>query len=202
MIAGVVPCAGASSRMGRTKALLEVDGVTFVERVVGALRAGGCDPVLVVVGGTDPSSDRIGALAEASGARLLTNPDPGEGPITSLRIALGTVPQAEGIVYLPVDHPMLAGETVSRLVEAARAADARLAVPLHDGERGHPAYFARTLFPELTDPELQGGARTVVHRHLADALLLPVEDAGVRIDVDTPEAYDRILGQPTGGSGD
>lgn len=190
--AGVVPSAGASVRMGRPKALLHVDGATFLERTVRTLRNGGCDPVFVVVAAGDEEAAREAAGA---GARVIENPDPGEGPITSLRLALTALDDsAAGLVYLPVDHPLVRPETVRALLEAARVSGSSLALPVHEGERGHPAVFGASLFAELSDPALEGGARTVTYRHLDDALLVAVDDAGVLTDIDTPEAYEEALG--------
>ena len=190
--AGVIPSAGASVRMGQPKALLSVSGESFLRRTVRALRAGGCDPVCVVVAEGEGS---LAAEAEAAGASVLMNPAPGEGPITSLRVALASLGDSvAGFAYLPVDHPMVRADTVASLLDAARATDAPLTVPMYAGKRGHPAVFGRALFPELADPALQGGARTVVHRHLTGALLVEVDDAGVLTDIDTPEAYTAVLG--------
>jgi CTP:molybdopterin cytidylyltransferase MocA len=191
--AGVIPSAGASVRMGRPKALLLLDGETFLTRTIGTLHVGGCDPVLVVLAaGADR---RIATEAARAGARVLTNPDPGEGPITSLRVALAALDDTvAGFVYLPVDHPMVRPETVATLLRAARETRASLTVPTHRGKRGHPAVFGAALFGELSDPALEGGARTVVHRHLDRAELVEVDDAGVLADIDTPEAYADVLG--------
>jgi molybdenum cofactor cytidylyltransferase len=190
--AGVIPCAGASVRMGRPKALLPVDGVSFLRRTVAALRGGGCEPVLVAVSEGD---EEIAREAVSAGARLLQNPEPGEGPITSLRLALAALgDEVAGLVYLPVDHPMVRPDTVAALLEAARSSEAALTLPVHGSERGHPAVFGRALFPELADPALVGGARTVTHRHLEDAVLVDVDDAGVLADIDTPELYRSAIG--------
>lgn len=186
-VAGVVPCAGASTRMGTSKALLDAGGRSFLAAVVGALVGGGCEPVVVVVG---PGQEDEARRARAAGAAVLENPDPGEGPITSLRLALTLLgPEVEGVAFLPVDHPLVIPETVAALVEALLGGDAPLAIPTVDGRRGHPALFRRTLFPALMDPRLEGGARTVVHEHLEHAALVEVADPGAVQDIDTPEAY-------------
>jgi len=195
--AGVIPSAGSSLRMGRPKALLQVGGESFLSRTVRALRSGGCDPVLVVVPDGDPQlTERLADAAERAGARVLFNADPGEGPITSLRMAIDELRDSvAGLAYLPVDHPMVRPDTVAELLAAARGEEAAaLTVPTHRGKRGHPAVFSASLFAELTDPELEGGARAVVHRHLARARLVEVDDAGVIIDIDTPEAYAAAVG--------
>ena len=190
--AGVVPCAGASVRMGRPKALLRVEGETFLGRTLGTLRAGGCDPVFAVVAGGDEEAARE---AVAAGARVIENPAPGEGPITSLRLVLAALDEsAAGLVYLPVDHPLVRSDTVRALLDATRAAGAALALPVHDGDRGHPAIFGAALFAELSDPSLEGGARTVTYRHLDHALLVDVDDPGVLTDIDTPEIYQEAVG--------
>lgn len=196
--AGVVPSAGASERMGRPKPLLTVHGSTFVERAVGALARGGCEPVFVVVAEGDEATARA---ASDAGARVLTNPEPGEGPITSLRLALADLEGgAAGLVYLPVDHPLVRPDTVRALLAGARDSGAAVTLPVHGDERGHPAVFAASLFPELLDPLLEGGARAVTHRHLAAAHLVEVDDPGVLADIDTPEIYERVVGaRPRGG---
>lgn len=197
--AGVVPAAGASRRMGTPKALLTLDGRTFLERVVHALAEGGCHPVSVVVAKGD---DATAAEAERAGAVVLSNPEPGEGPITSLRLALAELePDIDGIAWLPLDHPLVAPEVVRTILEEAATGGSLLTLPVHGEKRGHPAVFRRALFAELRDPALEGGARTVVHRHLHEARLVPIDDPGVIEDIDTPEAYDRILAVRSSGTG-
>jgi len=177
--------------MGRAKSLLRIGGCSFLQHVVHSLRAAGCDPVVVT---TAPGDEDTTSQAEEAGAVVLTNPEPGDGPITSLRLVLSACGDAlDGIVYLPVDHPLVRPETVRDLLDAARSAGAPLAVPMYGNERGHPAYFGRRLFAELADPDLVGGARTVVRRHLDDALLVDVDDRGVVTDIDTPDAYEAAL---------
>lgn len=186
-VAGVVPAAGASRRMGHPKGLLEIGGRSFARRVTEALAGGGCEPVYAVVAAGD--AELAGRFREA-GARVLENPDPGEGPITSLRLAVAEIDdRVERVVYLPVDHPLVEAHHVADLIAAADRTGASLALPVHASKRGHPALFGRALFDELLDPALQGGARTVVHRHLDEACLLPCDDPAVVTDIDTPEAY-------------
>jgi molybdenum cofactor cytidylyltransferase len=176
--------------MGRPKATLELEGRSFLRRVIEALQGGGCDPVLAVVAA---SETRVREEAERIGVRTLVNPDPGEGPITSLRIALNALgPHVDGLVWLPLDHPLVTAGTVATLIAEATRSNAPLTLPVHDSKRGHPALFRRALFPELLDPRLEGGARVVVHRHLEEARLVQIAERGVIEDVDTPEAYARI----------
>lgn len=166
---------------------MTVDGETFLRRVVRALSEGGCDPVIVVTSG-DVDVERE---ASSAGAEVLVNDAPGEGPITSLRLAITTLDvRTPGFAWLPTDHPFVTGETVRNLIEEARRADSALTIPLHRGKRGHPAIFSRALFAELTDPALTGGARTVVHRHLTESCRVSVEHPGVLLDIDTPEAWE------------
>lgn len=176
--------------MGKPKALLSMRGRTFVQAVVDALSAGGCEPVLSVV----PDDPVIAEAARATGARVLTNSHPGEGPITSMRLALAELEDSvEGVIYLAVDHPCVRAETVATLLDAARSTDAPLVIPTYEGERGHPSFFRESLFRELMDPTLDGGARTVVRRHLDRAELVAVDDPGIRLDIDTPAQYLAML---------
>ena len=195
---GVVPASGASRRMGRAKAAMQLDGRTFVQRVVDALRDGGCVDVIVVV---PPDDAAVTSAVHDTGARVVVNPAPGEGPITSMRLAIEQLDEdVDAIAWLPVDYPLVDGDIVRRLRTSMSAQSVDLALPVHeyflDGERhekrGHPALFGRALFAELADPELDGGARSVVHRHLADAALDTIRDPRVVTDIDTPADYEAV----------
>jgi CTP:molybdopterin cytidylyltransferase MocA len=193
VIAGVVPSSGSSTRMGKDKGLLQVGGRSFLRRTVDALTLGGCEPVLVVVAAGE---NELAREAAEAGASVLLNPEPGEGPITSLRIALAALDgSVDGVAHLPVDHPMVRAETVALLLAAARSTGSPHTLPLYRSKRGHPAIFGSELFPELLDPTLEGGANTGVHRHLPDARLVEVEDGGVVIAIDTPAAYQAVIGR-------
>jgi CTP:molybdopterin cytidylyltransferase MocA len=185
--------------MGRPKATLHLHGRTFLERVTDALRGGGCDDVTVVVAASEPE---VHNEADRLDVRVLVNPEPGEGPITSMRLALAHLPgDADAIVWLPLDHALVGPADVRRLLEAARASGAPLTLPVHRGKRGHPAIFRRALFSELTRPDLEGGARTVVHRHLAEACLVDFADRAVVVDIDTPAVLAQVrAGADAGGA--
>jgi|TARA_Y100001947_G_C10194395_1_gene242163 CTP:molybdopterin cytidylyltransferase MocA len=178
--------------MGEPKALMEVMGKTFVQRAVDTLSLGGCAPVVVVV----PNDSDIESAAHSTHAHVLVNHNPGEGPITSLRLALRELTsQVDGIIYLPVDHPLVHIDTIRQLLAVAGESSAPLVIPTYLGNRGHPSFFRANLFTELNDPTLDGGARTVVHRYLSEANLIPVDDSGVLADIDTPESYECALQQ-------
>ena len=99
----------------------------------------------------------------------------------------------EGVVYHPIDHPFVLPETVTALLTTALLTQAPLVVPTWNGERGHPTFFSAGALSRSVDPALEGGARTVVHRRMDAAELLPVDDPGVRIDIDTPEQYAAVF---------
>jgi molybdenum cofactor cytidylyltransferase len=180
--------------MGRPKATLPLEGRTFLERVTTALDEGGCRPVIVVF---DPGEPEVAAEARrlAAGGRLdlIENSEPGDGPITSLRLALDRLtPEVDGLAWLPLDHPLVGSADVRRLLDEAASSGASLTLPVHGSKRGHPALFRRSLFAELSDPRREGGARTVVHRNLDGARLVAFDHRAVIEDIDTPEAYARV----------
>ena len=73
MAVAVVPACGQSTRMGRPKLALPLGDRSVIEYVVAALRGGGVERVLVVIG---PHTPELDPLATAAGADVLALPEP------------------------------------------------------------------------------------------------------------------------------
>jgi molybdenum cofactor cytidylyltransferase len=189
VIAGIILAAGASSRMGTPKALLDYRGETFLNRLIRVLGTA-CDPVIVVLG---YHADEIRASAHGR-VRFAVNPDPSRGQLSSLQAALAEVPEdAEGFLFLPVDCPAAEPATIERIADALRVNDeSMLVIPRHEGQRGHPVGVRRELIPEFLALPADGQAKEVVHRRVDRTRYLDTFDAGVLSDIDDPEAY-RVL---------
>jgi molybdenum cofactor cytidylyltransferase len=196
VIPAIVLAAGASSRMGRTKALLETDrpGETFLGRLVSTLRQAGVEDVVVVVG-RDPE---VRAAAEAAGARVVENREPDRGQLSSLVTGLDVVdrPGVRGALVALVDAPLVSVGTVRAVLDEYRRGGGGLVRPANAGRHGHPAVFDRTLFPELRRADPAAGARAVVRRTTVREV--EVADAGAFEDIDTPADYERLFGRAPG----
>lgn len=105
--AAVVLAGGASRRMGRDKAVVDVGGRPMLERVADAVTEAGADPV--VIGGGPLRHGRLDVLPDRR---------PGSGPLAAIADALVWSPH-ELVVVLACDLALLDTETVTRLVAAA-----------------------------------------------------------------------------------
>ncbi len=83
---------------------------------------------------------------------------------------------------------------MSALIHAFREAVAPIVRPVYRDRPGHPVLFARGLWRELSDPDLERGARDVVHGHATEIHDVPLDDRGITVDVDTPADYEREAG--------
>lgn len=176
--------------MGAPKPLLQVDGKTFLEAAVEALLGGGCGEVVVVV--ADPE------VADAAGRLpVITthSPGPDAEQIDSLRLGLKSLTErSRAAVVLPVDHPLVAAETVARIIEVGRSHPDAVVRPTRGGAPGHPTLFPRSVWSRLSDPSLPMGARSVVESPDTRTVEVAVDDAGVLADIDTPAEYRRYVG--------
>ena len=198
MIPGVVLAGGASSRMqGRPKALLPAGpgGGTFIERIVSTLRAAGVDDVVIVTGRHHaPIAARTADLRPP--VRVVRNPHPEQGQLSSLVAALGVVdrPAVRAMLVTLVDLPLVSTETVRAVLDAWWRTGAPLVRPGRRGKHGHPVVFDRALFRDLRRADPARGAKPVVRAHAPNGVVVDVDDPGAFDDVDTPDDYRRCFG--------
>ena len=92
------------------------------------------------------------------------------------------------------DMPQVAPDLIRRLIAAYNPLEGRaIVLPSHQGKRGNPVLFDRRFFAEMQELEGDVGARHLIGLHEDLVADVAVETAGVFADVDTPEAYDRLL---------
>jgi molybdenum cofactor cytidylyltransferase len=189
----VVLAAGASSRMGSPKALLEVDGANFVTRIATTARAAGTIGVAVVVG--PPDGDKIKAKLPV-GAAPVWNHDPSRGMLSSVQAAVQTLPpRALGILVWPVDQPLVTQETVRRILDAPIG---KIVVPRHGGKGGHPVRIPSKYFGALAALPPEAGLHGLLDAHRADVVYLDVDDPAVVQDIDTPADHAAAKGGDKG----
>jgi len=111
--AGVILAAGASSRMGRDKALLPWRGGTFLSAAIRALRP--VTDLVLVVGGTNAGD--IETIVNAHAAFLIVNDDPSQGQFSSLQVGLQEVLNRgrDGAIITLVDRPAADVSTIALL---------------------------------------------------------------------------------------
>ena len=191
-IAAVVLAAGRGRRAGGPKASLRIGAATFLDRAFSLMARPGVDLVVVVLG-HDAARVRAEAMLPAA-AVVVVNEAYADGMLGSVLSGLDAAEAdgADAVLLHPVDHPLVEGATVDRVVEALRAG-AVVAVPSHGGRRGHPGGFAREAWAALRSAPPSQGARSVLASH--PEWIVHVEgDRGCVAGIDTPEDYRRLIG--------
>jgi len=194
LLAAVILSAGASSRMGRPKALLPYREGTFLEHLIGVTRHPRIGVTRVVLGA---GAEAIRTAAKLDPSIVVLNPEWEQGQLSSIGAGLRSLEgiETDGMVLCPVDHPLVSARLVSELVERFYEEKKAIVVPTYNGRRGHPVIFSSALFGELLAAPAEQGARAVVWAHSADILEVPTDEEGVVLNLNDPDMLKRAMKQ-------
>jgi molybdenum cofactor cytidylyltransferase len=186
-VAAVVLAAGASTRLGEAKQLLDIDGKCLVRHVVDTAAAAACSPIVVVVGA------QAGSVLEAlagSEAHAVENPEWREGIAGSLRCGILALPaQVDAAIVLLCDQPAVSPALLQTLVATQRNTGKSIVACRWDDTAGPPALFLRERFPALLTLSGDAGARSILRNAGDGAALVDFPDGA--LDVDTPAHWAR-----------
>lgn len=195
MISGIILAAGASSRMGQSKAALPfgTSGQTVLSRIVNVLLQGGVPKVAVVAGAHIDAVRR--AMPADDRAHLVEHPGWAEGQLSSLLAGLNAIdePTLEGVLVTPVDVPLITPSMVEAVIRAWRRTRAPIVRPVSGPLHGHPVIFDRSVFDDLRAADRNIGAKAVFAIHRERIVNVEVEDADAFEDMDTPEEYRKMF---------
>jgi CTP:molybdopterin cytidylyltransferase MocA len=186
LLAAVILSAGASSRMGRPKALLPYRKSTFLEHLIQVTRHPRIGVTRIVLGS---GADEIRAIAKLDDRLVVLNPNWEQGQLSSICEgirSLGSM-KTEGIVLCPVDHPLVSSRLVSDLIGQFYSNRKSIVLPTYNKRRGHPVIFSSALYGDLLAAPADKGARAVVWAHAADVLEVPTDEEGVVLNINDPD---------------
>jgi CTP:molybdopterin cytidylyltransferase MocA len=208
----IVLSAGSSTRLGRPKALLPLEGTTLLARVLATLREAGLAQGVVVLG---EHAEEILAAVEVAPFVARRNPHPEAGRMGSVHVGLDVVASGADVLLWPIDRPFASAATVRALVDAAEGAGAGNAapgaesadraddqdsaarvgwiVPAFGRGRGHPALLRAPVLAAVRAAPADASLREVLAASGTTRLEVPVEDAGIHPNLDTDADWERAL---------
>ena len=185
-MAAILLAAGSAKRFGSQKLLARLpDGRYVVEAAAKNLLAG-AGSVLAVTG----ADVQLKRVLENCGCQVVVNADAEKGMGTSIAAGLQASSGAAGWLIALGDMPYVRPDTIVSILNALND-DNGIVIPTFDGLRGHPVAFAGGFGDELMALQGDHGARIVVAAHPDRIRLLPVDDAGVLADIDTPDDLEK-----------
>lgn len=200
---GVLLAAGRGRRMGALKQLLPWgtgnDMKTLVAAAFDAL-APACDMVVVVVAGEDHAAIE-GSLRPRRFAPVLVEPN--REMFESMRAAFIKVRglhSGASLLLHPADQPVINPATIDALRRDARAHPGAAVMPEFEGRGGHPVLIPAGLLDAIIAWSGGGGLRSFWENHPTLARRVPVNDASILLDLDTPEQYERAAADVSGRS--
>jgi molybdenum cofactor cytidylyltransferase len=187
-IGAIILAAGASSRFGRPKQLINFRGETLVRRAVRAATEAHCEPVIVVVG---EMGEAIRQELAGTSAVIGDNQDWRRGIGTSIRAGVQQlVDSTTAVVLLTCDQPFVGPAIVAELIAAHEKTGKAIIASSYANTLGVPALFDRSRFDELLALPDGAGAKALIEARPNAVASIAFEEGA--IDIDTPTDFERV----------
>lgn len=191
LIGIILLAAGASSRLGKAKQLLEFNNQTLLRRSAEtALQISG--NVVVALGAR---SEIMRREIEDLPVKIAENKDWEAGMGGSVKIGLAKLIEAnshlEGVIIMVCDQPFVNTDLLEKLIAKYKETNAPVVACEYEDTLGVPAFFSAKLFPELIALEPSHGAKYLIKKYRAETASVFFPEGA--FDIDTPDDYERLI---------
>jgi molybdenum cofactor cytidylyltransferase len=180
--------------MGRPKLLLSWGQTSVLGQLLQECKALKVRQVAVVcAAGAQPLVEELNRLGFPESDRIV-NPAPDRGMFSSIQCAANwTNWNAELTHFLIMlgDQPHLRIETLRELLEFSAKNPHKICQPLRNGRRKHPVLLPARNFAELKSTSA-ADLKLFLVAHASELSGFESADAGLDLDMDTPEDYERV----------
>ncbi len=193
-IGAVILAAGESRRMGEPKMLLPWGNSTIIRHVCEQVLACGLYEVVIVAGSR---YEEIRNLISDLPVRVVFNPAYADGEMrSSLQIGLQSLwYSSDACMIVLGDQPAIQQEVMRSVLTIYHEGNGRIIAPSYDHQRGHPVLIDHAFWQEIMDLEPGKAPRDFIRAHNSEIYHLLVDTATVLSDIDTPDDYQRAVGQ-------
>jgi len=189
----VILGAGASSRMGKPKLLLPWADTTIVGHIIQQWQTLGAKQITVVHRPNDAALAVELARLKYPEANRIENPLPARGMFSSVVCAAnwnGWQQDLDSWAIVLGDQPHLTPETLGKLLAFQRDHTDSICQPAFDGHGRHPVLLPRGAFEEIKNTRAET-LNDFLKQTAVPLAKCPMNDAGLALDLDTPEDYQR-----------
>lgn len=186
-----VLAAGASTRLGAPKQLLDFRGRPLLQHILDQAEPLPLTVSVLVLGA---HAAEVRSAVSPGQFRVVVNEQWQEGVAGSIRLALrealALCPDLENLLFLLSDQPFVTTQILSELLDLQAQTNSSIAACRYGDTLGVPAVFSKKWFPELLLLQGDSGAGRLIRQYAGEAAILPFEPGAM--DVDTEEDYRRL----------
>ena len=179
----LIPAAGASTRLGQSKQLVDYQGKPLLQHVIDVVSSINPSQIVVVTGA---DADAIRDRVRAPGVNWVHNARWQRGLGGSIALGARAVsPRSSGLMIMLCDQYRITADDLQKLVENWRANQDHIVAARAGGRCMPPLIFPSCMFNDLEKLAGEAGARSLVAQHPEQVTAVPMENAA--FDLDTPE---------------
>jgi molybdenum cofactor cytidylyltransferase len=188
----IILAAGASTRMGQPKQLLQYNDANLVQHAIDEALAAGAQKVLVVLGS---GAEKISEQINKKQANVLYNKNWEEGIASSIREGLQQSlllsASVDAVILMVCDQPYVNAALLKSLVNQHIESGKHIVASQYKDTLGTPVLFHKSFYPELLKLKGDNGAKKILmdNKELVQAVRFPLGD----IDIDNMADYETLL---------
>jgi molybdenum cofactor cytidylyltransferase len=186
--------AGSSSRMGKSKQLLDIAGIPLLRHSAKVAHVAESSQTIVVLGANEMAHREI---LEGIPVEIVTNhfwkSGMGSSIKTGLQYIIQKYPETQAILIMVCDQPTLQPAHIQALINAYSASDKKIVASAYDGTVGVPAIFGRSFFSNLLMLQDDEGAKKIIEQFPEQTVAIDLPEGA--IDLDTVEDYENYISQ-------
>ncbi len=184
----IILAAGASSRLGSPKQLLEWRQRPLLAHAIANAQLVLSDRIIVVLGA---HADEISGAIDLEPVTTVHNPQWADGLSASIRAGINALPtDATAVLLMLCDQPLVTAEHLRHLLAAWQTAPQRIAVSEYAAAFGVPAIFPNVFFAQLAAMQGDKGAKSLLIRQEDSLVKVPLAEA--ELDIDTHQDFQRL----------
>lgn len=186
--ATLILAAGASSRMGKPKQLLQIGNASMLYRVIkNAVNSTTADVFVVLGAEADSIKDDICDLP----IEIIFNPNYKNGLSSSIAKGIKRLYKYDAVLILLADQLMISGSYLNKMVSELKNHPNTIIVSDYNGVKGVPALFPKRYYTNLLKLKGDKGAKQFLNSDIVATRTI-ISSVNL-LDVDTPEDYQKLI---------